>query len=82
MACVPWVIAPPARSAAAMKTTSEISSVLQIASEVGYESEPSFNRAFKREFGLPPARFRTQSKSARASAVRHASANSQRALSR
>lgn len=35
----------------------------QIAAEVGYESEPSFNRAFKREFSLPPARFRKQSKS-------------------
>jgi AraC-like DNA-binding protein len=38
-------------------------SVAQIASEVGYESEPAFNRAFKREFGLPPARFRAESKS-------------------
>lgn len=37
-------------------------SVAQIAGEVGYESEPAFNRAFKREFGLPPARFRTKSK--------------------
>lgn len=33
-------------------------SVLQIALEVGYESEAAFNRAFKREFGLPPARYR------------------------
>lgn len=32
----------------------------QIASEVGYESEASFNRAFKREFGVPPARYRKQ----------------------
>jgi len=32
--------------------------VLEIASDVGYESEASFNRAFKREFGLPPARYR------------------------
>jgi AraC-like DNA-binding protein len=46
-----------------LKSTS--SSVVQIAAEVGYESEPAFNRAFKREFGLPPARFRSQSKSAR-----------------
>jgi AraC-like DNA-binding protein len=30
---------------------------------VGYESEPSFNRAFKREFGVPPARFRNQARS-------------------
>ena len=32
--------------------------VAQVASEVGYESEASFNRAFKREFGVPPARYR------------------------
>lgn len=38
-------------------------SVAQIAAEVGYESEASFNRAFKREFGLPPARFRKDRKS-------------------
>jgi AraC-like DNA-binding protein len=42
-------------------------SVAQIASEVGYESEPAFNRAFKREFKLPPARFRSEAKSARKS---------------
>lgn len=39
-------------------------SVAQIAAEVGYESEPAFNRAFKREFGSPPARFRAQSRTA------------------
>jgi AraC-like DNA-binding protein len=33
-------------------------SVLQIALKVGCESEAAFNRAFKREFGLPPARYR------------------------
>ena len=26
-----------------------------LANDVGYESEPSFNRAFKREFRVPPA---------------------------
>jgi AraC-like DNA-binding protein len=46
----------------AQMLTSTNHSVAEIASEVGYESEPSFNRAFKREFGLPPARFRSQSK--------------------
>lgn len=30
----------------------------QLASSVGYESEEAFSRAFKREFGLPPARWR------------------------
>ncbi len=32
--------------------------VAHIASEVGYESEAAFNRAFKRHYGLPPARYR------------------------
>ena len=48
--------------------TSTNYSVAQIASEVGYESEAAFNRAFKREFETPPARFRTQSRSAQAKA--------------
>jgi AraC-like DNA-binding protein len=33
-------------------------SIAQIAHSVGYESEVAFNRAFKREFGEPPARWR------------------------
>lgn len=33
-------------------------SVLQVATQVGYESEASFNRAFKREFSVPPGQFR------------------------
>ncbi|MER9171749.1 helix-turn-helix transcriptional regulator [Mesorhizobium australicum] len=32
----------------------------QLAYSVGYESEEAFSRAFKREFGLPPARWRGQ----------------------
>ncbi len=32
--------------------------VLSLASDVGYESESAFNRAFKREFGVPPASYR------------------------
>jgi AraC-like DNA-binding protein len=32
--------------------------IAQIAYSVGYESEVAFNRAFKREFGHPPARWR------------------------
>jgi AraC-like DNA-binding protein len=63
-----------------LKSTSR--SVAYIAAEVGYESEPSFNRAFKREFGLPPARFRSHSKSARNRAVRHVSTNSHRGAKR
>jgi AraC-like DNA-binding protein len=34
------------------------SAVIRVATEVGYESEAAFNRAFKREFGLPPATWR------------------------
>lgn len=41
-------------------------SVAQIGCEVGYESEAGFNRAFKRQFTVPPARFRSQSRSAHA----------------
>lgn len=37
--------------------------VARIAGEVGYESESAFNRAFKREYGIPPARFRAQARS-------------------
>ena len=33
-------------------------SIARIAHAVGYESEVAFNRAFKREFGVPPARWR------------------------
>jgi len=33
-------------------------SVAEIAADVGYESEGAFNRAFKREYALPPARYR------------------------
>jgi AraC-like DNA-binding protein len=32
--------------------------VAEIAAEVGYESEAAFNRAFKREYGLPPGQYR------------------------
>lgn len=32
--------------------------VLEVAMDVGYESEAAFNRAFKREYGLPPAQYR------------------------
>ncbi|HEX6994387.1 MAG TPA: AraC family transcriptional regulator [Gammaproteobacteria bacterium] len=35
-------------------------SIAQIAEEVGYESEASFTRAFKRALGMPPAAWRRQ----------------------
>lgn len=34
--------------------------IIHVAMDVGYESEAAFNRAFKREFGLPPAQYRRQ----------------------
>ena len=43
---------------AARKLQTSRSTILQVALDVGYESEAAFNRAFKREFGLPPARYR------------------------
>ena len=42
----------------ALSSTSR--SAAQIAQEVGYESEAAFNRAFKRQYGLPPARYRRE----------------------
>jgi AraC-like DNA-binding protein len=35
--------------------------IVRIADRVGYESEAAFNRAFKREFGMPPATWRRHS---------------------
>lgn len=49
-------------------------SVAQIAGEVGYESEAAFNRAFKRQHGEPPARYRKQHLGARAAAAHPAAA--------
>ena len=50
----------------ALSLTSTSWGVAEIAADVGYESEAAFNRAFKREYGLPPARYRAL-RSARAS---------------
>jgi AraC-like DNA-binding protein len=52
--------------ARALETTSH--SVAEIAAETGYESEAAFNRAFKREHGVPPARYRKERSTLRASA--------------
>jgi AraC-like DNA-binding protein len=43
--------------------------VADVAADVGYESEAAFNRAFKREFGQPPGRYRTDFKAATPRAV-------------
>lgn len=46
-----------------------------VAADVGYESEAAFNRAFKRRFGLPPAKYRREAKQS-IRAVRSAAAGS------
>jgi AraC-like DNA-binding protein len=43
---------------AAQALSSSNDAVARIAERVGYESEAAFNRAFKREFGTPPAAWR------------------------
>lgn len=50
---------------AAKSLTSTSRSVLDIALEVGYESEAAFNRAFKRRYGSPPAQYRRTLRTAR-----------------
>jgi AraC-like DNA-binding protein len=46
------------RAARLLQTTRQ--TILNVALDVGYESESAFNRAFKREFGLPPAQYRRE----------------------
>ena len=54
--------------AEALRSTSR--SVQQVAVEVGYDSEAAFNRAFKRKFSLPPAKYRRESRARAADAMR------------
>ena len=49
---------------AAQALTSSPKGVADVAAAVGYESEAAFNRAFKRAFGVPPARYRRQMRKA------------------
>jgi AraC-like DNA-binding protein len=49
---------------AAQALTSSSKGVADLAAAVGYESEAAFNRAFKRAFGVPPARYRRQTRKA------------------
>jgi AraC-like DNA-binding protein len=43
--------------------------VADIAADIGYESEAAFSRAFKREFGQPPGRYRSDHKESHGNAV-------------
>ncbi|HET9351589.1 MAG TPA: AraC family transcriptional regulator, partial [Burkholderiales bacterium] len=45
-------------SLAAAQLRESNASILRVATDVGYESEAAFNRAFKRDFGLPPGTWR------------------------
>lgn len=45
-----------------LRTTAR--NVMYVASEVGYDSEAAFNRAFRRRFGDPPARYRAAARAA------------------
>ncbi len=58
--------------AESLRTSSR--SVLQVAAEVGYESEAAFNRAFKRKFGSPPAQYRRASRAQRSEPTTQVSA--------
>ena len=51
------------------------SSLASVAETVGYESEAAFNRAFKREFGEPPATWRRNAASASTQASERASSS-------
>jgi len=55
----------------ARSLTSTSRGVAEIAMDVGYESEASFNRAFKREYGVPPARYRRERKAVASAAAAH-----------
>jgi AraC-like DNA-binding protein len=47
-----------ALAAAALRSGNQ--AIVRVAEESGYESESAFNRAFKREFGMPPAAWRRE----------------------
>lgn len=51
---------------AAQYLTRTNDAVARVGEHVGYESEAAFNRAFKREFGAPPAAWRRSARRARA----------------
>jgi AraC-like DNA-binding protein len=50
---------------AARALVTSAATVPTIAAQVGYESEAAFNRAFSRELGMPPARYRSMNRPAR-----------------
>jgi AraC-like DNA-binding protein len=57
---------------AAQSLTRTPKGVADIALDVGYESESAFNRAFKRKFGLPPARYRREQRASASGSAKEA----------
>jgi len=53
--------------AEALRSTSR--SVQRVALDSGYESEAAFNRAFKRRFSVPPARYRREARASMAAKI-------------
>jgi AraC-like DNA-binding protein len=45
-------------------------SVVEVAMDVGYNSEAAFNRAFKRAYNAPPAQFRQRKKGGKVIAMK------------
>ncbi len=54
---------------AAIRLREVNASIAQTGHQVGYESEAAFNRAFKREFGVPPATWRRRARDPEAAAA-------------
>jgi AraC-like DNA-binding protein len=54
--------------------------VAEIAADIGYESEAAFNRAFKREFGQPPGRYRSDHRGSSANNGKRESATKEQNL--
>ena len=52
--------------AASLLTTSEVP-LIRIAEDVGYQTDTAFSRAFRRQYGVPPAAWRRQHAAARGS---------------
>jgi len=53
-----WRFRVPRLALAAQRLRSGGDAIARVAERSGYESEAAFNRAFKREFGMPPAAWR------------------------
>ena len=55
--------------------------IAEIANDVGYESEAAFNQAFKREFGRPPGRYRSDHRRSLVPTQRNGRGQAENALS-